>query len=221
MYFLGDVHGKWNELIDSFSKYDIRDVNIIQVGDFGIGFNKDNDIQVLNELGNILRERGINMYVIRGNHDDPKYFNIFTSYGNLHLVPDYTYLKIEDMIILLIGGGVSIDRVSRIPNISWWDTEIIKDLPIKNKEVDIVVTHVPIKSFFQQQLTQDLTYWYNKDNILKHSLDNENKLLLKLESVLNYKYWVSGHYHRNFTSYSNNKVYYLLDELSYISLPKY
>ena len=86
---------------------------MIQVGDFGAGFRKDflDDMLYLND---VLNEYNVTLYVIRGNHDDPKFFNGNHNWGNLKLLKDYTVLDLEGKKILLIGGAISIDRGNRI-----------------------------------------------------------------------------------------------------------
>ena len=73
LIFWGDNHGVWNK----FQKY-VRlnkNKNIIQVGDFGIGMSeKDWEYDKLYDLNEILNKNNIFIYIIRGNHDNPKFF---------------------------------------------------------------------------------------------------------------------------------------------------
>ena len=71
---------------------------LLKVGDFGIGFTeKFNDMTTLGQLSNFLKERNIQMYAIRGNHDDPDFFDghLENYFDNLHLLPDYTVINID------------------------------------------------------------------------------------------------------------------------------
>ena len=63
MLSLGDCHGKFNELIDCLVKHDINNVNILQVGDFGIGFNFD-DMDKLLKLNNYLIDKNIQLLLL-------------------------------------------------------------------------------------------------------------------------------------------------------------
>ena len=46
LYFCGDVHGKYRELVWTLCvKRNIRDASIIILGDFGVGFTRDMDIE--------------------------------------------------------------------------------------------------------------------------------------------------------------------------------
>lgn len=72
--FIGDIHGAFRNLV-----YNIMDVdcptNIVQVGDFGLGFHGRNaDLRNLVYINEELVKVGKNLWVIRGNHDDPSYW---------------------------------------------------------------------------------------------------------------------------------------------------
>jgi len=164
IYFLGDTHGQFNRMLQDIDIYNIENCNIIQVGDFGAGFGISNSTYV--EIGKFLEERKILMYVIRGNHDDPAYFKSLTNYGKgLFFVPDYTLLTLEGKNLLLIGGGVSIDKLQREKDISWWEDETIKFDKYKYSDVDILVTHVPHSDIFisVQSGKKTVEYWKSVD----------------------------------------------------------
>ena len=71
-------------------------------------------------------ERNVECYMIRGNHDNPAYFEGTTfSYKRFIAVPDYTILQACNHSILCVGGAISIDRIYRINE---WNTEISSSL---------------------------------------------------------------------------------------------
>jgi len=129
IFFLGDVHGQFDYL--NWKIKDNPDVfnnsSIIQVGDFGIGFkyNESSEKISLKKLNDTCVKHNIHIYAIRGNHDNPSYFNQNHDpvYSNIHLVPDYSVLTIDGKNILCIGGAISIDRVYRIEGIDYWKDE--------------------------------------------------------------------------------------------------
>lgn len=171
--FLGDIHGNYNNIVEYILRRNISDVIIYQVGDFGIGFNKqENEINRLNDLNKFLLERNIHLFAIRGNHDDPDYFNgmIETNFTNVKLLPDYSVITVNGKNILGIGGGISIDRSYRkqvdrqqikygSTRRSYWRDEVVVydenklvDLP----KIDILVTHTTVD--FCQPIN-DGVYW--------------------------------------------------------------
>ncbi len=158
--YLGDIHGNFNIIHQYVKMYDIRDAHIIQVGDFGVGFQPlIKEQRVLEMLHPLLVKNNVHLWAIRGNHDYKPYFdNDPFGFTNIHLVKDYTVLNLAEKNILCVGGAVSVDRTWRYTKRqrvgifdktqvgveSWWpdelfvlDYEKIKDL----NNIDIVVTH--------------------------------------------------------------------------------
>jgi len=158
--YLGDLHGNFNLVHQYVKMYDIRDAHIIQVGDFGVGFQPlRKEQRVLEMLHPLLVKNNVHLWAIRGNHDYKPYFdNDPFGFTNIHLVKDYTVLNLGEKNILCVGGAVSVDRTWRYTKRqrvgifdetqvgveSWWSDELfvldyekVKDL----KNIDIVVTH--------------------------------------------------------------------------------
>lgn len=211
MIFLGDVHGSLTEFYQQVKKFDIRNENVIQVGDFGVGFRGVEEH--FNYFHDNLARRNINIYAIRGNHDNPKYFNGDEIFENIHLVPDYTVLNIEDKNILCVGGGISLDRTQRKEFISYWKDEVIKFEFEKLKEfrnIDIVVTH-NAPNFLMPTLTRDNYFvmsWCNSDKGLYEELEEERKNLTTMYDIISenniLSHWFYGHFHNSYKLFQNN-----------------
>lgn len=122
IYAVGDLHGKFETLKWFIKQNDIQDSIIICCGDIGLGFNKpSSDEQALKKaFSKILRENKCHVVMFRGNHDNPERFtNNMVKINNLHIIPDYTLVSVENsegekINILCIGGGLSIDRSNRV-----------------------------------------------------------------------------------------------------------
>jgi len=153
---LGDIHGNFNFLKNQIQSKKIADCTIIQVGDFGIGFtHKENDEITLKNLNDFFESYNVNLYAIRGNHDNPDFFDGSFNYSNLKLLKDYTTLNIDGFNFLFIGGAISVDRTQRIKenasNIKYgskkrcyWEKEVLEYKPeiVKSLQgIDIVITH--------------------------------------------------------------------------------
>ena len=153
---LGDIHGNFNFLKNQIQRLQLKDCTIIQVGDFGIGFTyRDNDILTLKNLNDFLESHNIKLYAIRGNHDDPYFFDGSFIYSNLKLIKDYSTVILDGLNFLFIGGAVSVDRTQRIKenasNIKYgskkrcyWENEKLEYKPeiVKSlRDIDIVITH--------------------------------------------------------------------------------
>jgi len=220
IYFLGDIHEEFEILKQEIISFDIRDCYIIQVGDFGIGFKDlENNKQILGHLNKFLRIRNIDMFAIRGNHDDPKFFNGDYYLSNLKLLKDYTQLNINDINFLFIGGAISIDRMKRIkrneinksldnPNRCYWKDEVFnfdEDKLNSIEGVDVLVCHnapdfaVPNNNFGFPDIVREFA---EKDsNLIKELLD-ERKIITKAFDILseknNIKHYIYGHFHRSY-----------------------
>lgn len=213
MIYIGDVHGKIYLLTEKI-KY-IYNKNFICLGDFGIGFTNIN----LDLLNNILKQNKNFLYIIRGNHDNPEYFNNKWFSSNIKFVKDYTILNLENKKILCIGGGTSIDKKRRIVNFSYWENENIiyneeKIKKLKKYKFDVLCTHVPCPDiFFNPQGDKIVEDWAGNDIELQKTLEEEKNILRKIKSQINFYVWISGHFHINQTIKNENKIYKILDEL--------
>jgi DNA repair exonuclease SbcCD nuclease subunit len=221
--FLGDIHGDFDFVFYYINKNKIENCFIYQVGDFGVGFDKKNDINNLTKLNNFLKERNIVMYVIRGNHDDPKFFNgDFKNYfSNLHLLSDYDVVQIDGFNILGIGGAISIDRKWRKDGVSYWSDELVsfdieKLKPIE--KIDIVVTHTsadfcePNNKLGFGSLVNSFAL---KDSDLYDDLHKERQIVTKIWDEIknnnNPSLWVYGHFHNSHSQIFDGTLFKLLD----------
>lgn len=225
LLFCGDIHGELNYLVNVILKAQnkISESDIIICGDFGVGFGGPNSLDVLyDKVKKTLEENDLNIYAIRGNHDDPAYFDGTHTYDRLKLLKDHEVVEICGKKIYPIGGGISVDidfpdaikgRSRREYNnylISlgsskrvWWpDEEISKktsDLPIK---VDVIVSHEAPLSFdpplIRESQVQYETY--------KKILDDRNYLDFVLREVRS-SWWFYGHYHHSYCGHSGETNY--------------
>ena len=220
LFYWGDIHGKWEVLVDK--KY--ADCNILQVGDFNMGFNS-NDIERLGYLNDFLSNHNIFLYIIRGNHDDPFYFSgdFLNKWSNIKLLPDYTILDYYGKIILCVGGAISINRMVEIELqkktglVRWFSGEkfnyrndVVIDIA-STYNIDVVVTHSSPMSFYPDNsggYPDIVSQYFEKDPCLISELNEERNVhqifLDTLISVGNKpKQWIYGHFHTSQRSYYN------------------
>lgn len=153
LFFLGDTHGEnmgIGKLVQTKTADRFHRKAVIHVGDFGIGFKSSTakEIRMLDKLNTILIENRICLFVVRGNHDDPSWFDNTSPVSNITFVKDHTLLSIElpekenPVKIYCNGGAVSIDRTKgtyfadekfTCPN----DNELL-EIPT---DLDVIVTH--------------------------------------------------------------------------------
>jgi hypothetical protein len=223
--FLGDIHGNWNIIQNHFEENDISNTNLIQVGDFGIGYKKkDEESALLKELSAHLKKRNNFLYIIRGNHDDPSYFyaSSINPYSNIIFLQDYSILQNSIHNILCIGGAVSIDRrVSKEKSIVigrnlWWEdekfdyNEVEIDNILEKLHIDIVVTHTAPKIFYPQNFNGIVNYYAKDDAMLIYDLTLERNLVQNLYEKfydrMMPQYWFYGHFHASKTENVEEKI---------------
>lgn len=150
---LGDIHGELRPIFDAVRRYDLRNCLVVQAGDFGYSFSdgiqtEKDYAKSLKYLNKSLATRNNFLVAIRGNHDNPKYFD-GTLYSNLLLAPDYSVLEVLGERWLLVGGAISIDRKKRVDGKTWWPDEgFVYDASIMSGidgPIDVVVTHTTMK----------------------------------------------------------------------------
>lgn len=239
--YLGDIHGNFNTIIYHVERYELENCHIIQVGDFGVGFNSyEEDYTKLEIVNNVLSKKGIILYAIRGNHDYKTYFdNDPFKFSNIKLISDYTILQIGDDNILCIGGAVSIDRYWRYTpdqrngNLevkfeqTWWSDEgfvLDDDKVSKIRGINVVVTHTSPHyctidntnglGHFIENIIEDTGDILLREDLLyeRHQM---TELFFKLRENNNIERHYYGHFHRSDTIKMDGTIHRLLnsDEL--------
>ena len=214
LIFLGDHHGEWSYLFDIIDNKKISDCYLISVGDSGIGFtDRLNQITNINYLNYEFKERNIIFMAIKGNHDDPDYFqgDNRVALDNFELIEDYTIMEYADKKIQFIGGAVSIDRTSRTEGRSYWEDEVVKFDREKCKEVDILVTHTTPSWCFPQQFNETVYGWANEDAYLIEDLTEERAIMDEICKLCKPRLHLYGHFHSSWTERVNGCMHKLLD----------
>ena len=204
MIFLGDIHGHF-DIIKWLIKTKISDSNIIQVGDFGMTNNIALMNKTLIELDKALGLTGNKLYVIRGNHDNPVFWNGTHLYDNIELVPDYDTRVIEDKTVLFVGGALSIDRVERLKmGYPYWVDEkfVLNEAKLKlYRGIDIVVTHSAPRFAYPQTIGGVVNDYTANDPTLIQELGLERFEHTQMYDILkennNITDWYYGHFHTN------------------------
>jgi hypothetical protein len=225
IYCIGDTHGlqiAYDTLRNFIIKYNIANSLFIQVGDFGIGFNPIADEDHLESINDILKRDNNELYVIRGNHDNPKYFNGEYIRDTIKLLKDYTIL---DDNTLLIGGAISIDRLNRVEGVSYWKDEklIYNDMVQTFTGIEYVITHT-CPSFLQSsKAANDLQFFkmmcnnipslYNK---LINECQEERTIMTTIYDELSLnnklKKWYYGHFHNEECVFINDTEFQCLND---------
>lgn len=195
----------------------------ILCGDYGIGSNKEQYyLNAFESFNKILSYNNSYVIFIRGNHDNPAFFDGKTiDLSNIKAVPDYSIIEASNKRILCIGGAVSIDRLWRkeqekrinaFPKKStktlYWENEspvfdedAINEI-IKAGKINYVVTHTA-PSFISPETKSGIDEWLIKDETLSKDISNERLVMDRVFETLRDKsikpeYWACSHF-----NYSN------------------
>ena len=229
----GDIHGEFRGMVYNMcDRFHMSDTLLIVAGDCGFGFERIGCYEeIYQRVVRKLRKYNNWLVFVRGNHDDPSYFNEEKlSHNRFRCVPDYSVIEVCDRNILCVGGGISIDRKLRkeanvrlkLKGVAcyWPDESPVYDpveIEIISKycSIDTVVTHTA-PSFCPLHDKHGISSWITKDSDLSIDLDEERKLmdqiycdLLKYHHPL--KRWYYGHFHESATTHVDNVVFKMLD----------
>ena len=216
IYIVGDIHGKWDALFKEIDSFDMCDCTLICVGDLGIGFKDSHakEIRALQFANDFFVARDIQFLSIRGNHDNPAYFNgEIQTFSNLRLVPDYHIETINDKKFLFVGGAISIDRKLRKLGFSYWSDEAFKLDHSKIQRCDVLITHSaptwngPIEKsgIMSNYCQKDETLW---DECLEER--KQHDILIELTKP---KRHYCGHFHTDSLVEFDGCISRILDEL--------
>ena len=194
--FIGDTHGDNINIphhVEKQTKIPQQEPKaLIHVGDFGIGFREYlADMDSLDTLNTKLIEHNTTMYVVRGNHDDPTWFNGEFVFSNLVFLKDHTVLEFQRMgqdkrtKIYCNGGSISIDRSNRTEGRSYWKEEGFKELtPEQLNEIptdlDCIVTHNRPLGLHPTVYNSSVLRWCLRDDQLDNDLKEEQLSLKRM-----------------------------------------
>lgn len=198
IYIWGDTHGNWDQMFLKINQYNISNCHIIHVGDIGIGFREKSwEVKEINLLNDYFRSKEIIFMGIRGNHDNPEYFNGDYTLSNFRLIEDYSAHKINGEIFLFIGGAISIDRKWREIGKDYWPEEAIKAPGCISQRPSIIISHdCPLEvGFSSESLYDELENMVKTDSITGRRI--LSSVFDQLKAQTPPKKWFYGHYHSN------------------------
>ena len=236
VYVVGDLHGEFQLLKYKIRENKITDAFIIVAGDCGFGFEKPEYYrQVYNKMLKVLSKQNVTILFVRGNHDDPEYFNgkFIINYKYFKTIPDYSILTFGNENthnILCVGGAISIDRRYRKNEESkytngkrfYWENEQPVYLPeVLDKinedgiKIETVITHSSptFAPLTNKGSTENFIIF---DNTLENDINNERLVITQIyEHIVkkdkhNVKNWFYGHFHQHSLMYSDDDVKFVM-----------
>ena len=233
----GDIHGAFETMVfKTCVQYGMTDTLVIVAGDCGFGFERPNRyINLYNALAGRLKKANNWIVFIRGNHDDPSYFQEEKiCYERFRCVPDYSVIQACGLDILCVGGGVSIDRLARQredaryirkETASYWADEMPVFDEAKIEEIsdycliDTVVTHTA-PSFCPILDKNGLRSWAAYDPQLLVDCDMERITMDRIYQTLKknghpVNKWYYGHFHQKWTWKYEDTDFKMLDIMEF------
>lgn len=221
---IGDIHDKFEVITNKIRQYQLSDAILFQAGDFGVGFNYNNPViprkenKRLKDLNNKLFKERIFLYVVRGNHDNPMFYDGKHNLTNIVFMQDYDIVEVGDFSYLGIGGATSVDRKrnnlikdyrgkdypGRREGVDWWPgaEKIVydEDKLATIAGVDVVITHTCPDFAYPPTKSEGLNKWFACDPELEGELIEERIVTTKIYNKLNemncIKFWYYGHFHQ-------------------------
>lgn len=223
VYVVGDIHGKPDKMLHRLSELDVRDADVILLGDIALGFGRDITEGCAGYLNRIAANRGNTFHFIRGNHDNPNCWKpqgirrLNEIYGKcrtgrrVNFLRDLSVLLIGDKRVLVAGGAVSVDRcygrllsfcgmetrTHRVEGLEWWPDETLPYKAIEKLDckVDAVLAHTgPVPPTMKDGgLLKRIQDKYDP-NLLK-DIGTEREAIDKIIKKTGTRMWWNGHYH--------------------------
>jgi len=211
IYCIGDIHGKFDKLADKVRQLAPYS-HLICVGDIGLGFGDSAGPECLRHVDEAAAEMEINIWMIRGNHDNPYVFRgqqkkWNDSFTNINLMSDVDSMEIEGRHVIFVGGAISVDRSheGRVDGHSWWKEEPVHESsPSRVYKIveefgpaDLLVTHAgPITTLpVIDEFDPNVYYYTTEDPHLLHDINVERTRLSDCVQYSRAPAVVYGHYH--------------------------
>ena len=256
----GDIHGCLRDeeehkgFFDSVDKCGgFENTDIIILGDIGVGFYRYDykdydykpygDVKWLKELDKWAKDNNNDVWVFRGNHDDPaKYAEdspLWDWFDNIHCLRDGdTVISHNGKRYLVVPGSISIDRSGRhrVLGFTYWDDEYMKyDLFEKMEASEFygVFAHsgpTPpecMKSHFVENWARrekEGDFWQPDKKFpkgLKETIEEERENIDKIIAKFKPKYWFNGHYHEDAHFERNGCEVFALGIVKFLELDRY
>lgn len=214
VFYIGDHHGDWKQLFWFANRAKLESCYLISIGDSGIGFKPKNEqIENINELNNKFKKLDIIFMSIRGNHDDPSYYNGDNriQLDNFQTIEDYTVMEHNGKLIQFIGGATSVDRSMRKEGISYWTGESLNYHKDRLQKVDTLVTHTAPSWCFPQGFNEMVYSWAREDADLLEDLTDERAIMDEIVKACQPSLHLYGHFHDSWNEEINGCKHRLLN----------
>lgn len=230
VYALGDLHGAFERMERLIEKYGLNDAHIIVLGDIGLGFFPMEETEDLEALNERCRVAHTTLWFLRGNHDDPSYWQepkksqFETTYSNIRLLAQGP-LWVNDELHYAFPGGVTVDRERRIRyelaghgKQHWEGNEVVFNevLPSPKPKIKCVLAHTGhVPPTNSRGLVDFFCTW---DDKLEEDLDKEQQVVDKVINTLHPDWYIYGHFHNHWKAVQSTPKQLTLDIMELVRL---
>lgn len=221
IYLIGDINCQYYKLMMKIDLRKIKNAHIIVLGNFGIGtLSKSIEEKNLEKVNKFLIKNNINIYLLRGDIDNIEKFKKYKyKYSNIIFTEDYDVLKIENINFLFVGGSISFNRIYNF-DIKRKKPVLFKEFDLKNKDVDIVLSHDNVDFIYPYNF-HNLKPFTKNDKWLYNDIKKKRKKLTSVYDELkkrknNIKYWYSSKYDNDNYEKKDNTIFKQLKKLEMI-----
>lgn len=241
----GDIHGDFVPLVYEICvRYGMRDALVIVAGDCGLGFEKTGAYDnVFRRIQRRLIQNNCWIAMVRGNHDDPAYFEpqkdgkTLIRHSRWCTIPDYSIIQACGRTILCVGGAISVDRQVRLREmvrhpgkVYYWENEAplynqnaLDEIKMQGLCVDTIVTHTA-PSFCEFRSKEGLATWAQNDPQL---IEDCNAERASMDAIMAHvkrdghplERWYYGHFHNSWHSEIDGVWYKMLDIMELLEVP--
>lgn len=227
MIFIGQVNGRYDSLYDKLERTESDGRIIIQAGNFGlVNISRKKELS-LERINRLLGSRSSYLYIVRGNRDNPAFFNGRKRLPFERIVPleDASIIESEGRKIFCLGGGISKDRALMTENSDYWRDERVqfdKAVAEPPTGIDIVVTHLAPPYIFNSKFEfEQYDPIVQNDACLCRQLENQRDGMRKVQRVLGrqnaIKLWVTAHDDLGITQNSEGIEFVSLAEMEFFT----
>ena len=214
-----------------------NDSVIIVCGNCGIGTkSKEYYDDVFTEFNKILDANNCFVLFVRGNNDDPSYFeNRLIDFEHIKTIPDYSVVALKTYNCLCIGGSVSFDKEWKLSQEKefgkklFWENEapIFKedelDAILKKFKISCVVTSTSPTFAYPGTNAFKKSKWLSEDKSILNRFSNERKVIDKIyEKVVDCDtkpyIWSYGRFKMNNQAKVNDILFSSLQSYQFIQL---
>lgn len=200
VYLVGDIHADTEAVISFIERTRTPEkATYIFLGDIGM-FTPSSSLSY-KTLDSALKKKDSKAYFIRGNHDNPKLFKQenFPKFERIFLLEDLEEVEILGKKGIVLGGAISIDRILREENVSYWMSEGVLSVDlVPDKKYDFVLAHTglrPPSESFPLMMRNIPSIFVKRDKDLQQDLNQEEENIKNILSKIRPKDWYSAHYH--------------------------